>query len=332
MKFLDEAKIYIKAGDGGNGCLSFRHVKFVEFGGPDGGNGGNGGSVFAIATDNCNTLIDFRYKQHFKAKSGENGSGQNRTGRGSTDVVLFVPVGTQILDESKSCPIADLSELGQKVLLARGGRGGIGNAAFKSSTNRAPRQTTCGEIGEEQWIWLKLKLIADIGLVGLPNAGKSALISKVTHAKSKIGEYPFSTITPHLGILKFDNRELIIADIPGIIESAHSGKGLGNKFLAHIERCQIILHLIDSTCENPIANYKTIREELKLYGHNLCEKIEIIALNKSDIIDNEKLLTLCKEIEQIASKRVFIISALTNYGIQELLSHAISLVSKSDAW
>ncbi|MDR1288963.1 MAG: GTPase ObgE [Holosporales bacterium] len=332
MKFLDEAKIYIKAGDGGNGCLSFRHAKFVEFGGPDGGAGGHGGSVYAVAVADNNTLIDYRYKQHFKAKRGENGSGQNKTGGKSDDVILQVPVGTQILDEDKSTEIADLTEVGQKVLLAKGGRGGLGNTAFKSSTNRAPRETTNGESGQERWIWLKLKLIADVGLVGLPNAGKSSLISVVTNSKSKIGDYPFSTITPQLGIIKLDYTEIVVADIPGLIEFAHTGRGLGDKFLAHIERCQVILHIIAADVESPVDSYASIRRELDLYGHDLNKKPEIIALNKSDITERDVILKIQEELEKITDNPIFIISTVTKAGIRDLIDHAAKLIAKPDSW
>lgn len=251
MKFLDEAKIYVKAGDGGDGCLSFRHEKFIEFGGPDGGMGGRGGSIYAVAVKNVNTLIDYRYQQHFKAKKGGNGAGQNRTGASSADIVLKVPLGTQILDDDKVTEIADMVEEGQKVLLAEGGRGGLGNLSFKSSTNQAPRRTTSGEPGEERWVWLKLKLIADVGLVGMPSAGKSSFISAVTNARAKVGDYPFTTLKPQLGVVSLYDREFVIADIPGLIEDAHMGKGVGDRFLAHIERCAAILHIVDMSAETP---------------------------------------------------------------------------------
>ncbi|MDR1476422.1 MAG: GTPase ObgE [Holosporales bacterium] len=332
MKFLDEAKIYIKAGDGGDGCLSFRRVKFVEFGGPDGGAGGSGGSVYIVAVADINTLIDYRYKQHFKAGRGENGSGQNKTGKKASDIILQVPVGTQILDEDKSTEIADLTEINQKVLLACGGRGGLGNTAFKSSTNRAPRETTNGDAGEERWIWLKLKLIADVGLVGFPNAGKSSLISVVTNSKSKIGAYPFSTLTPQLGIIKYFDKEIVIADIPGLIESAHAGRGLGDKFLSHIERCQMILHVIFADNDNPVESYHTIRNELSMYGHDLDKKPEIIVLNKSDIVDDDIIRELQTKLETISGRQVCVISALTRSGIKELIECISNYVNKPVTW
>ncbi|MDR1233949.1 MAG: GTPase ObgE [Holosporales bacterium] len=381
MKFLDEAKLYVKAGDGGNGCLSFRREKFIEFGGPDGGMGGNGGSVYVKAVDNVNTLIDYRYKQHFKAKKGGNGAGQNKSGRSADDIVLLVPVGTQILDEDKVTEIADLTECGQMVLLAGGGKGGLGNSSFKTSTNQAPRKTTDGAIGEERWVWLKLKLIADVGLVGLPNSGKSTFISAVTNAKAKVGAYPFSTLSPQLGIVNVDDmevrsfpkpsesellegntarrpavyfdvhedlstgltyqetgygefgeRSIVIADIPGLIEDAHSGKGLGDKFLAHIERCKILLHLIDISSDDPIDSYRSIRNELKVYGHGLDLKIEIVALNKVDIIDPDLAMEIRNKLEAVTGGKVFIISALGKSGIREVINYAASFIHRSDAW
>ncbi|MDR3031175.1 MAG: GTPase ObgE [Holosporales bacterium] len=332
MKFLDEAKIYIKAGDGGDGCLSFRREKFIEFGGPDGGMGGNGGSVYAIAVNDINTLIDYRYRQHFKARKGNNGAGQNKTGKSSDDILLRVPVGTQILDEDKFTQIADLTEEGQIVLLAQGGKGGLGNISFKSSTNQAPRRTTTGSPGDEKWIWLKLKLIADIGLVGIPNAGKSAFISAVTNAKAKIEDYPFSTISPQLGMIKFDDKEIVIADIPGLIEDAHIGKGLGDKFLAHVERCSVILHIVDASQDDPILNYHTIRNELKLYDNTLYKKQEIIVLNKSDITDKDKMEKTKNHLEKKTKQKVFIISAITKNGCKDLINYAATFVNKNNEW
>ncbi|MDR3224649.1 MAG: GTPase ObgE [Holosporales bacterium] len=320
MKFLDEAKIYIKAGDGGDGALSFRHEKFIEFGGPDGGTGGAGGSIYAMAVRNVNTLIDYRYKQHFRAKKGHNGSGQNRTGKSSDDIVLHVPVGTQILDEDKQTEIIDLIEEGQIALLAKGGRGGLGNSSFKTSTNQAPRKFQKGELGDEKWIWLKLKLIADVGLVGLPNSGKSTFISAMTNAKAKIDDYPFSTITPQLGIIKRHDKEIVIADIPGLIENAHLGKGLGDKFLAHIERCSTIIHIIDLSSDDPVENYKIIRKELALYGSALKEKVEIIALNKNDIVDQDVVMQVKQIFENMTNSNVFVISALTKQGCDAIIT------------
>ncbi len=324
MRFLDEAKIYIKAGDGGNGCTSFRHEKFIEFGGPDGGAGGAGGSVYAVAIKNVNTLIDYRYQQHFKAHRGGNGSGQNCTGRKGNDLFLNVPIGTQILDQDKETIIADMLTEGQIELLAQGGRGGLGNTYFKSSTNRAPRYSQQGELGEERWLWLKLKMIADVGLVGLPNAGKSTFISTVTNAKAKIDNYPFTTLVPQLGILNIGYREIVIADIPGLIKGAHEGKGLGEKFLAHIERCSVLLHLIDLSSEDPIDNYKTIRNELYLYGQNITSKREIVVLTKSDTVDELTVSNTVKEFKNNGIKDVFVISAITNKGISDLKNHIMS--------
>ncbi|MDR0640747.1 MAG: GTPase ObgE [Holosporales bacterium] len=332
MKFLDEAKLYLKAGDGGDGCLSFRREKFIEFGGPDGGTGGHGGSIYARAVDNVNTLIDYRYKQHFKAKKGGNGAGQNRSGKSAEDIILLVPVGTQILDEDKVTEIADLTERGQTVLLAQGGKGGLGNAAFKSSVNQAPRKTTNGTVGDERWVWLKLKLIADIGLVGLPNAGKSTFISAVTNAKAKTAAYPFTTLSPQLGILRLDDKEIVFADIPGLIEDAHAGKGLGDRFLAHIERCKILLHLIDISVEDPIASYHAIRNEIQIYGHGLNAKIEIAALNKTDVIDPSLATEIQNKLELVTGNKVFLVSSLNRSGMKELINYAASFINNSDSW
>ena len=333
MKFLDEAKIFIKAGDGGDGCLSFRREKFVEFGGPDGGFGGRGGSVYALAVSDANTLIDYRYQQHFKVKKGGNGSGQNRTGKASDDIILRVPTGTQIIDEDKVTEIIDLTEEGKLVLLAQGGNGGLGNAHFKTSITQAPRRTTDGMIGEEKWIWLKLKLIADIGLVGMPNAGKSTLISSITNAKAKVEDYAFTTLIPQLGIVKFSDKEIVIADIPGLIEGAHLGKGLGDKFLAHVERCSVILHMLDASAEDPILDYKTIRNEIKEYSEKLYNKQEVIVLNKSDIVDNETIKKLQQSLAATTQNKICVISAATKEGCFETISYASTFVSqKADAW
>ncbi len=332
MKFLDEAKIYLKAGDGGDGCVSFRREKFIEFGGPDGGAGGRGGSIYAIAVNNVNTLIDYRYKQHFKAKKGGNGAGQNKTGKAADDIILKVPVGTQILDDDKFTEIADLTEEGQTVLLAEGGKGGLGNSHFKTSTNQAPRKFQKGEEGAERWIWLKLKIIADIGLVGLPNAGKSTFISAVTNAKAKIENYPFTTLNPQLGMIKFDDKEVVMADIPGLIEDAHLGKGLGDRFLAHVERCSVILHIIDASSDDPIKNYKIIRNEIEKYNNSLYKKPEIIALNKIDITPDEYITDLTKEFSTITKNRVFAISAATHKNCEALVNYAVSFVNKENDW
>ena len=285
MKFLDEAKVYIRSGDGGNGCVAFRREKFIEFGGPSGGNGGRGGDVVIEVVDGLNTLIDYRYQQHFKAQKGTNGMGKDRHGANGKSIVLKVPVGTQIFDEDRETLIHDFTELGEKFVLAEGGNGGFGNAHFKSSTNRAPRNANPGQEGEERWIWLRLKLIADAGLVGLPNAGKSTFLSVVSAAKPKIADYPFTTLHPQLGVVNAQGREFVLADIPGLIEGAHEGAGLGDRFLGHVERCRVLLHLIDATCEHAGKAYKTVRTELEAYEGHLADKIEIVALNKIDAVD-----------------------------------------------
>jgi GTPase len=296
MKFLDQAKIYIRSGDGGAGCVSFRREKFIEFGGPDGGDGGRGGDVVAECADGLNTLIDFRYQQHFKAKTGMHGMGKNRAGGRGSDVVLKVPAGTQIFEEDGETLVADLSKVGQRVVLARGGNGGFGNAHFTTSTNRAPRRANPGETGQERTLILRLKLIADSGLIGLPNAGKSTFLAAVSAAKPKIADYPFTTLHPGLGVVSIDGRDFVLADIPGLIEGAHEGAGLGDRFLGHIERCRVLLHLVDATSENAGADYRTIRRELAAYGAGLAEKKEIVALSKIDAVDAE---TLKKQRERL---------------------------------
>jgi len=302
MKFLDQAKIFVKAGYGGSGSASFRREKFVEFGGPDGGDGGDGGSIILIAEENLNTLIDYRYQQHFKAEKGQNGTGKKKTGRAGKDLILKVPVGTQIFEEDNNTLIEDLKTVSQKITLAKGGRKGLGNVRFKSSTNRAPRKKTEGSEGESFWIWLQLKVIADIGIIGLPNAGKSSLLSALTKAKPKIANYPFTTLNPNLGVATYNDREVILADIPGLVEGAHEGIGLGDKFLRHIERCKSLIHLIDITEENLLDNYLQIRNELSKYNKNLLKKKEIIIFNKIDIINNdeidEKITILKKKIKK----------------------------------
>ena len=289
MKFLDQARIYIRSGDGGAGCVSFRREKFIEFGGPDGGDGGKGGDVIAECVEGLNTLIDYRYQQHFKAKTGLHGMGKNRAGSKGADAVLKVPAGTQIYDEDGETLVADLTEVGQKIVLARGGNGGFGNAYFKSSTNQAPRRANPGQLGEERELWLRLKLIADAGLVGLPNAGKSTFLATVSAAKPKIADYPFTTLHPNLGVVRADAREFVLADIPGLIEGAHEGHGLGDRFLGHVERCRVILHLVDAGCEHAGKAYKTVRHELEAYGGGLADKPEIVALSKIDTVDAEAL-------------------------------------------
>ncbi|WP_298065597.1 GTPase ObgE [uncultured Acinetobacter sp.] len=319
MKFLDEAKVFIQSGDGGAGCLSFRREKFVEFGGPDGGDGGKGGNVYAQAVSNLNTLIDYRYQQHFRAAKGQYGMGANRHGADSEDIILKVPVGTQIFEDDKETLIADLNEPDQKVLLSKGGDGGFGNAHYKSSTNQAPRRTSPGWPGEEKWIWLRLKLIADAGLIGLPNAGKSTFLAAVTRAKPKIADYPFTTLHPQLGVVYCYDREFILADLPGLIENAHQGTGLGHRFLGHIERCNVLLHLIDATQDDILQAYKIIRQELKQYHPDLPLKPEVIALNKCDALQEEEIAEKVKALKKISGKPVHTISAVARRGVQETL-------------
>ena len=326
MKFLDRAKIFIKAGDGGNGCLSFRREKFIEFGGPDGGDGGRGGDVYIEGVNHLNTLIDYRYQQHFKAQRGENGGSSNCYGAAGNDLILKVPVGTEILDETGEFISADILEEGQKVLLAKGGAGGSGNNKFKSSTNQAPRRADSGEKGEQMWIWLQLKLIADVGLIGLPNAGKSTFLSTVTRAKAKIANYPFTTLIPQLGVARVDSNEFVIADIPGLIEGAHQGRGLGDKFLAHIERCSILVHLIDISQENFCESYETVRAELFLYGCDLEKKPEFVVFNKIDALDKEEIRIRKKLFEKKFHKTPHLISAMNNDdNIYRLLRNIVAM-------
>ena len=318
MKFLDQVKIYIKAGDGGSGSPSFRREKFIEFGGPDGGDGGKGGSVYIEAVSDLNTLIDFRYQQHFFAKDGQQGMGKQRTGAKGNDVVLKVPVGTEILDENQEEILDDLLEIGQKICLIEGGNGGWGNLRFKSSTNRAPRRANQGQERIEKTIWLKLKLIADVGLVGLPNAGKSTFLSVNSNAKPKIADYPFTTLIPQLGIAEVDGHEIVMADIPGLISGAHLGKGLGIQFLGHIERCQALIHIIDGNSENIIKDYKTIKNEVKKYEKLLDSKPTLVAISKADSVSDKKMeynVEALKEYEPI----LFVISSISRKGIKELL-------------
>jgi GTP-binding protein len=319
MKFLDQAKVFVRSGDGGNGSVSFRREKFIEFGGPDGGDGGKGGDVWAEAVANLNTLIDYRYQQHFKAKAGGQGMGKDRAGANAPDIVLKVPVGTELLEEDNETVVADLDEAGKRVLLARGGNGGFGNSHFKSSTNRAPRRANPGQAGEERWIWLRLKLIADVGLVGLPNAGKSTFLSAVSAARPKIADYPFTTLTPNLGVVRIDGREFVVADIPGLIEGAHEGAGLGDRFLGHIERCTVLLHLVDATGEDPVGAYRTIRKELTAYGHGLVEKPELVVLTKSDAVDAKSLDTVRKTFRRKVGIRPLSMSAVSGDGVEAVL-------------
>jgi GTPase len=326
MKFLDQAKIFIRSGDGGAGAVSFRREKFIEFGGPDGGDGGRGGDVWAEAVDGLNTLIDYRYQQHFKAGTGTHGMGRNRTGPGGADVVLKVPVGTQILAEDGETLIADLTAVGQRALLARGGNGGFGNLHFTTSTNRAPRRANPGQEGEEKWIWLRLKLIADAGLVGLPNAGKSTFLATVTAAKPKIADYPFTTLHPGLGVVRIDGREFVLADIPGLIEGAHEGAGLGDRFLGHIERCRVLLHLIDGTGEHAGRDYKTVRRELAAYGHGLADKPEIVALSKADALDDATLKEQTARLKRAAKNTPLILSSASGRGVDEALRALLKVI------
>ena len=318
MKFLDQAKIFVKAGDGGSGSASFRREKFIEFGGPDGGDGGRGGSIICLADKNLNTLIDFRYQQHFKAERGENGMGKKKTGRSGKDLILKVPIGTQIFEEDNNTLIEDLKKIDQKLIIAKGGKRGLGNVRFKSSTNRAPRKKTYGSKGENFWIWLQLKVIADIGIIGMPNAGKSSLLSALTKAKPKIANYPFTTTNPNLGVANYSDKEVTIADIPGLIEGAHEGIGLGDKFLRHIERCKNLIHLIDITENNVLENYLKIREELSKYSHSLLKKKEIIVFNKIDLINinqiNKKIIFFKKKIK----KNIYKISVAQNKGLSTI--------------
>ena len=319
MKFLDQAKVFVRSGDGGAGCVSFRREKFIEFGGPDGGDGGKGGNVWVVAVDGLNTLIDYRYQQHFKASTGGHGSGRLRAGANSEDVVLRVPAGTQIFEEDNETLIADLPKTGDKVQVARGGNGGFGNAHFKSSTNQAPRHANPGLVGEERWIWLRLKLIADAGIIGLPNAGKSTFLATVSAARPKVADYPFTTLTPSLGVIRVDTASFVLADIPGLIEGAHEGLGLGTRFLGHIERCAVLLHLIDAMQEDPVAAYRTIRKELKAYGGGLEDKPEIIAFSKIDTIDAETLAEMTAEFKRRARKTPLALSAASGKGVDEIL-------------
>ena len=319
MKFLDLAKVYIRSGSGGSGSSSFHREKFIEFGGPDGGDGGNGGSVYAEAVDGLNTLIDFRYQQHFFADNGRGGAGRQMTGASGNDIVLKVPVGTEILEEDGETVIADLTAVGERILLAKGGNGGWGNLRFKTSTNQAPRNANPGQPGVERTIWLRLKLIADAGLVGLPNAGKSTFLAATSNAKPKIADYPFTTLHPNLGVVGVDNTEFVLADIPGLIEGASEGRGLGDLFLGHIERCAVLLHLVDGTSGTLLEDYQTILTELEAYGAGLAEKPRIVALNKIDAMDDEERAFLKEELEAVVGHSVMICSGVSREGVDEVL-------------
>ena len=330
MKFLDQAKIYIASGHGGSGSISFRREAHVPFGGPDGGNGGRGGDVIAHCTDGLNTLIDFRYQQHFKARPGDGGKGRDRSGISGQDLILRVPLGTQILDETNNFILADMTRIGQKVTLVKGGEGGKGNAFFKTSTNQAPRKSQPGGELEEKWIWLRLKLIADIGLVGLPNAGKSTLLSRITAAKPKIADYPFTTLHPNLGVVNQDNKEFVIADIPGLIEGAHEGSGLGHRFLGHVERCKALLHLVDVTSTSLRKDYSTIINELKHYDNNLAKKKQIVVLTKCDAINAKQIDFAKKELKALKINNVLGISAVTGENIVKLIRNLQDIVNIND--
>ena len=327
MKFLDQVKIYVKAGNGGDGSPSFRREKFIEYGGPDGGDGGSGGSVILKSEQNLNTLIDYRYQQHHKAKRGENGSGQNRTGKGGENLILKVPLGTQVFEEDNKTLIYDFTKIGEEFIAASGGRGGLGNTRFKSSTNRAPRKYTKGTLGEEFTIWLQLKTIADIGIIGLPNAGKSSLLAAITNANPKIANYQFTTLNPNLGVASYDDKEITIADIPGLVEGAHKGTGLGIQFLKHIERCKSLLHMIDVTNDDLKKSYKQIKNELKKYSAKLSKKKELVVLNKVDLIDNNEVKKIIKEFSKNTKSEVITLSTLEKRSVSQIKAKLISYAS-----
>ncbi|MCH1428113.1 MAG: GTPase ObgE [Alphaproteobacteria bacterium] len=329
MKFLDQAKIFIRSGNGGPGSVSFRREANVPYGGPDGGNGGRGGDIVAKCVNGLNTLIDFRYQQHFKAESGRPGAGRDKSGLSGKQIILRLPVGTQILSDDQTTILADLTRVGQEIILAKGGEGGHGNAFFKSSTNQAPRKSQPGISGLEMWVWLRLKLIADAGLVGLPNAGKSTFLSVVSAAKPKIADYPFTTLHPNLGVVAIDGKEFVMADIPGLIEGAHEGAGIGHRFLGHVERCRVLLHLIDATHTDPIASWRTIRTELSAYDDGLARKPEIIALSKCDSAPDDYITDLIKELQKAGAKNILRLSSVTGSGLNEVL-RAIDDVIQSE--
>ncbi len=326
MKFLDQAKVFLASGAGGNGCVGFRREKFIEFGGPDGGDGGNGGDVIFESARNLNTLIDFRYRQHFKAERGQDGAGRQCAGRNGNDLIIKVPVGTEILAEDRETVLADLSEDGQRLVLLQGGNGGFGNTHFKGPSNQAPDYAKPGQMGQEMWVWLRLKLIADVGLVGLPNAGKSTFLSVVTRARPKIGDYPFTTLHPNLGVASVGDFEFIIADIPGLIEGAHEGAGLGDRFLGHVERCAVLLHLVDGTQEDVAGAYKIVRRELKAYGSELAAKKEIIALNKCDALDEKTREERVAALSKASRKKVHILSGVSGEGREDIVKMLARMV------
>jgi GTP-binding protein len=324
MHFLDQAKIFVRSGAGGPGAVSFRREKFIEFGGPDGGDGGKGGDIVFEAVPGLNTLIDFRYTQHFRAPRGKGGAGSNRTGAGGDDLVVKVPVGTQILaDDEERTLLADLTRVGQRITFLKGGMGGRGNASYKTSTNRAPRQHQTGEAGEEMWVWLRLKLLADVGLLGLPNAGKSTFLNSVSNASAKVGDYPFTTLRPQLGVVRHKGREFVVADIPGLIEGAADGAGIGDRFLGHVERTRLLLHLVDGSAPDPVESWRIVRGELAGYGAGLTDKAEVIALTKADLVDGKKRAKIVKALEKETGSRVFPISAPIEEGMNPLLDNII---------
>ncbi|WOK35745.1 GTPase ObgE [Sphingomonas sp. C3-2] len=330
MHFLDQAKIYVRSGTGGPGAVSFRREKFIEYGGPDGGYGGKGGDIIFEAVPGLNTLIDFRYTQHFKAPRGKGGAGSNKTGAGGKDLIIRVPVGTQVLSEDKEQVLLDFTKAGERVVFLRGGDGGRGNASYKTSTNRAPRQHGTGWPGDEAWVWLRLKLLADAGLVGLPNAGKSTFINAVTNAKAKVGDYPFTTVRPQLGVVRHRDREFVVADIPGLIEGAAEGAGIGDRFLGHIERCKVLLHLVDANGEDPAGAYRTVRGELENYGAGLTDKVEIVALNKVDTLDDELIAALSKELAAESGAEVLPLSGVSGQGLDAVLDRLAAAIDLPD--
>lgn len=331
MHFLDQAKIFVRSGGGGPGAVSFRREKFIEYGGPNGGNGGKGGDIIFEAVAGLNTLIDFRYTQHFRAPRGKGGAGQNRTGAGGEDLIIRVPVGTQVLSEDKEHVLADFTEPGVRTVFLRGGDGGRGNASYKTSTNRTPRQHGTGWPGDEAWVWLRLKLLADCGLLGLPNAGKSTFINAVTNAKAKVGDYPFTTTRPQLGVVSHKQREFVVADIPGLIEGAAEGAGIGDRFLGHVERCRVLLHLVDACQENPVKNYRVVRAELDAYGAGLTDKPEVIALNKIDALDPAEVKKIAAKLKRASKAPVMLMSGAAGTGIEEVLDRLVEVIAPAQA-
>ena len=331
MKFLDQCKIYLRSGDGGAGAASFRREKFIEFGGPDGGDGGRGGDVVFEAVANLNTLIDYRYRQHFRAQNGRGGAGRNRTGAAGEPLILRVPAGTQIMDEANEQVLADLTQPGERLVFLRGGDGGFGNQHYKTSTNQAPRRSDPGWPGEERWVWLRLKLIADVGLVGLPNAGKSTFLAAVSRARPKIADYPFTTLKPQLGVVRLDDAEFVLADLPGLIEGASEGVGIGTRFLGHVERCAVILHLIDGTEEDIVGAYRTIRGELEAYGHGIAAKPEIIGLNKADALGADEIKAKRAKLKRAAKRDVMVLSGATGGGVPEVLRALLATIGEARA-